>query len=278
MTQTKLRYDELYKGFTWERCMQEHLDWAPRGHFNVTYEAIDRHASDPRKAAIFYVSPDGREEKYTFREMKHLTSQFANVLRSLGVQKGDRVARMLPRTIENYITFLGTWKAGAVDLPVFTAYGPEAIEYRVKDAGATVLITDAENRRKIEAISGGLPGVKIVVVAAREGETGLQPGDLDFWHEMSLASREFEPVKKAGTDLVVVHYTSGTTGKPKGVMVAENSAMFTIPFAQYALDLKPDDMFWGFADPGWLYALFTVGTGVLTMGGSLFVYGGRLDA
>lgn len=278
MTQKNLRLEDVYRDFTWEKCMREHLDWAPAGHFNITHEAIDRHAADPKKVAIFYVSPDGREQKYTFREMKNLTSRFANVLRSLGVNKGDRVARMLPRTVENYITFLGTWKAGAVDVPVFTAYGPEAIEYRVKDSGATVLVTDAENRKKLDKIAGGLPGVRIVTVASDGAERGLGAGDCDFWHEMSLASRDFEPVKKSPDDLLVVHYTSGTTGRPKGVMVAESSAMFTLPFSRYALDLQPDDMFWGFADPGWIYALFTVGTGVLTMGGSLLLYGGRMDA
>jgi len=274
---TGLSYEEIYRNFSWERCMQEHLDWAPTGSFNITHEAIDRHADDPKKVALFCISADGREAKYTFREMKHLTSKFANMLRALGVQKGDRVARMLPRTIENYITFLGSWKAGAVDVPIFTAYGPEALEYRVKHSEAKVLITDAENRPKVEKISGGLPGVKIVVVSQAQ-DTGLYQGDYSFWHEMSLASREFETVKKKADDLVVIHYTSGTTGTPKGVMIPESGAMFMLPFAQYALDLRPDDMFWGFADPGWIYALFTVGTSVLWMGGSLLVYGGRLEA
>lgn len=274
---TSLSYDEIYRNFSWEKCMQEHLDWAPTGNFNITHEAIDRHAADPKKVALFYVSADGREEKYTFREMQHLTSKFANVLRALGVQKGDRVARMLPRTVENYITFLGSWKAGVVDVPVFTAYGPEALEYRVKHSEAKVLVTDAANRPKVEKISGGLPGVKIVVVSQAQ-DTGLYPGDYNFWHEVSLASREFEPVKKKADDLVLVHYTSGTTGRPKGAMISESGTIWMIPWAQYALDIRPDDMFWGFADPAWIYALFTVGTSVLCMGGSLLVYGGRLEA
>lgn len=269
-------YEQLYRDFSWEQCIRDHLDWAPTGSFNIAHEAIDRHAADPKKVAIFYIAPDGREEKYTFREMKHLTSKFANVLRALGVQKGDRVARMLPRTIENYITFLGSWKAGAVDVPVFTAYGHEALEYRVKHSEAKVLVIDAENRPKAEKISGGLPGVKIVVVS-QDQDASLRPGDYSFWQEMSRASREFQTVKKKANDLVVVHYTSGTTGSPKGVVVDESGAMFMLPFAHYALDLRWDDMFWGFADPGWIYALLTVGMGVLWAGGSLLVYGGRLD-
>src|SRR4030067_1963480 len=176
---TSLSYDEIYWNFSWEKCMQEHLDWAPAGSFNITHEPIDRHAADPKKVALFCISADGREAKYTFREMKHLTSKFANMLRALGVQKGDRVARMLPRTIENYITFLGSWKAGAVDVPIFTAYGPEALEYRVRQSEVKVLVTDAENRPKVEKVSGGLPGGKIVGVS-QAPEPGPYPGDCSF--------------------------------------------------------------------------------------------------
>lgn len=277
MKKMPLNYEDVYRNFSWEECMKHNLDWAPTGQFNVTHEAIDRHATNPAKVALFYISPNGKEEKYTFREMSNLTSKFANVLRKLGVHKGDRVARMLPRCVENYMTFWGTWKAGAVDVPIFTAYGPDGLEYKVKHSEAKLLVIDAENRPKVERISGGLPGVEILVLPTAQG-VGIYPGDYSFWHEMSLASQEFETVKMGGDDLIVVHYTSGTTGNPKGSMVTQNSTIFTIPYAQYCLDIRQEDMFWGFGDPGWIYALFTVGTSVVTMGGSLLVYGGRFDA
>lgn len=274
---TPLEYERVYREFSWDNYMNKYLDWPGRGYFNITHEAIDRHAEDPKKVAIFYVSADGREEKYTYREMKNLTAQYANMLRHLGVKKGDSVARMLPRSIENYITFLGNWKAGIIDVPVFTAYGPEALEYRAKNSKIKVLITDAENRPKVEKISGGLPGVKIVVVSGPKDES-LKDGDYDYWKEVSVASREFDTVRMKADDLVLVHYTSGTTGAPKGAMINQKGAMFMIPFSLYSLDLKENDMFWGFADPGWIYALFTVGTSVLIAGGSLLIYGGRMDA
>ncbi len=274
---TPFDYEKVYREFSWKKCMNEYLDWPKNGYFNITHEAIDRHADDPKKVAIFCISADGREEKYTFREMKHLTSRHANVLRKLGVQKGDSVARMLPRSIENYITSLGNWKAGAVDIPVFTAYGPEALAYRAKNSEVKVLITDAENRPKAERIPGGLPGVKMVVVSGPNGE-GLQKGDYDYWAELSAASEEFHAEKMKPEDLLLVHYTSGTTGKPKGAMVNQKGALYMIPYSMHALDLKKNDMFWGFADPGWIYALFTVGTSILISGGSLIIYGGRMDA
>lgn len=271
------QYEEIYRNFSWERSVKESFEWPSQGYFNITHEAIDRHAGDPNKIAIYYLSAAGREEKYTFCQMKQYTSQLANVLRSLGVQRGDRVARMLPRCIENYITFLGTWKAGAVDVPVFTAYGPDAIEYRVKHSGAKVIITDAENREKIERISGGLPGVKIVVVSGPQG-AGVHPGDCDFWQEVNRAAPEFATEKMGPDDIVVVHYTSGTTGRPKGAIVTERGVAFMLPFVRYAIDIQPKDVFWGFADPGWMYALITVGTSVLVAGGSLIVFGGKMDA
>lgn len=269
-------YEKVYREFSWDKCMNEYLDWPGNGYFNITHEAIDRHAGDPKKIAIFYISAQGREEKYTFREMKHLTSQYANMLRKLGVEKGENVARMLPRSIENYITFLGNWKAGAIDVPVFTAYGPEALEYRAKKSRVKVLVTDADNRPKVDKIPGGLPGVKIVVVSGPNGE-GLKDGDYDYWAELSAASNEFHTERMKPDDLVLVHYTSGTTGTPKGAMINQKGAMFMIPYSLFSLNLKKDDMFWGFADPGWIYALFTVGTSVLIAGGALLIYGGRMD-
>ncbi len=272
-----LEYKKVYREFSWEKCTNEYLDWPKHGYYNITYEAIDRHADDPKKVAIFYIAADGREEKYTFREMKHLTARHANMLRKLGVQRGDSVARMLPRSIENYITFMGNWKAGVIDIPVFTAYGPEALEYRAKNSKVKVLITDADNRHKVDKIPGGLPGIKIVVVPGPNGE-GLQEGDFNYWEELSAASREFDTEKMKATDLLIVHYTSGTTGTPKGAMINQTGALYMIPYSMYSLNIQPNEMFWGFADPGWIYALFTVGTSVLIAGGSLIVYGGRMDA
>jgi len=127
MKRTFSNYGEMRREFTWEGFIKDNLDWAPTGRFNITHEAIHRHANDPKKVALFYISADGKEEKYTYRELKNFTSKFANVLRKIGVQKGDRVARMLPRCVGNYLTFWSTWKAGAVDLPVFTAHGPEGL-------------------------------------------------------------------------------------------------------------------------------------------------------
>src|SRR4030043_1869792 len=95
-----LSYERVYREFSWDKYMNQYLDWPRNGYFNITHEAIDRHAEDPKKVAIFYVAADGREQKYTFREMKNLTSQHDNMLRNLGLAKGESGARMLPRSTE----------------------------------------------------------------------------------------------------------------------------------------------------------------------------------
>lgn len=272
-----LSYEELRKNFSWDKFCNELFDWDINEKFNITHEAIEKHDVDPKKVALFFVDSDFRCEKYTYRDLNTLSSQFANVLKNLGLEKGDRVARLLPRIPETYITFFGTWKAGMVDVPLYTAFGPEAIEYRVKDCGAKVLVTDYENREKVAKIARNLEGVKIIVVPTGRG-VGIYGGDLSFWHEMGKASGKFETVETKADDLAVLVYTSGTTGPPKGTEILQKGIVSVLPYAKYCLDVKDTDMYWGFADPGWTYGLFSAGSTLLVLGQSLLIFGGRFTA
>jgi len=264
-------YEELYDSFSWEAFCRDHLDWNPKEKLNITHEAVDRHARDPRKIALFILGKDGGCQKITHRELQKLTNRFSNVLRRLGIERGDCVARLLPRTLETYVTFLGSWKAGAVDVPLYTAFGPEAIAYRVMDSGAKLIVTDAENREKLLQVEDRLKGVRIMVVAERRG-VGLHQGDFSFWHEIHHASDRFEAVACHENETAVILYTSGTTGPPKGTLIPMSGIITILPFAKYNLDVQPYDMFWGFADPGWAYGLLTAGTSALVLGNSLLVY------
>lgn len=264
-------HEELYEAFSWEAFCQEHLDWRPKEKFNITHEAVDRHAKNPCKIALFCIRKDGHCEKITSRELQKLTNRYANMLRGLDVERGDRVARLLPRIPETYISFLGAWKAGAVDVPLYTAFGPEAIAYRVKDSGAKVIVTDAENRVKLLPVQDQLEGVNVLVVPEERG-VGLRQGDLSFWQEMGQVSDRFETIECREDDTAVVLYTSGTTGPPKGTLIPMSSVITVLPYARYNLDIQPNDMFWGFADPGWAYGLLTAGTTSLVLGNSLIVY------
>ncbi len=270
-------YEVFHKSFTWKEFTKTHLDWNPDERLNIAHEAVEVHSRrDPKKVAIFYISTEGKEEKYTYRELDRLTARFANVLRGINVQKGDRIATLLPRCPENYITFLGVWKAGGVVVPLYTAFGPEAVAHRVRDSEAKVLVTDWENREKLDRIEGGLRNVSIVTVTKERG-IGLRRGDHSFWHEMNNASPEFQTVETKEDDLAVLQYTSGTTGLPKGTMITHGGIIAVLPYPHFCLSLKDDDMFWGFADPGWSYGLLTVGASILVKGDSLLVYEGRFE-
>ncbi|MBI5969148.1 MAG: AMP-binding protein [Deltaproteobacteria bacterium] len=269
--------EEIHRQFDWEEFSRRHLDWDPGERLNIAHEVVDRHARDPQKVALFCISREGKEEKYTYRELKKLTSQFANVLRELGIKKGDAVARLLPRIPEAYITLFGTWKAGAIDVPLYTAFGPEAIEYRVQDSGAKLLITDAENRDKWVGTRESLPEVN-VLVTSRDRSSGMRRGDLSFWSEMDKVSREFATVETSSEDIAILQYTSGTTGLPKGTAIPHKGIITVLPYPKYLLDVKDDDMFWGYADPAWVYGSLTVGSTLLCLGHSLLVDEGRLEA
>jgi acetyl-CoA synthetase len=264
-------YDELYTSFSWEIFCRETLHWNPKEGLNIAHEAVDRHAKDPHKIALFCIRKDGPCEKITYRELKKFTNRFANLLNGLGIERGDRVARLMPRIPETYITFLGTWKVGAIDVPLYTAFGPEAIAYRVKDSGAKVIVTDAENRSKLLLIRDQIKDVKIVVVAEQKG-LGLQGGDFSFWQEMDQVSDRFETVVCREDDTAVILYTSGTTGPPKGTLIPMSGIISILSFAKYNLDIQSHDMYWGFADPGWAYGLLTAGSASLVLGNSLIVY------
>ena len=269
--------EEIHEQFNWEEFSRQHLDWDPAERLNIAHEVVDRHAKDPKKVALFCISREGKEEKYTYRELKKLTSQFANVLKELGIKKGDGVARLLPRIPEVYITLFGTWKAGAIDVPLYTAFGPEAVEYRVKDSGAKLIVTDAENRDKVEGTKEGLKDVKVMVVS-RDRSSGIRRGDLSFWSEMEKAKRDFSAVETSAEDIAILQYTSGTTGLPKGTAIPHKGIITVLPYPKYMLDVKDDDMFWGYADPAWVYGSLTVGSTLLCLGLSLLVDEGRLEA
>ena len=268
-------YDKIKESFRWKDFNRETFDWDPEEKFNIAHE-IDRHADDPKKVAIFYISPDNEERKYTYRELRNLTSRFANVLKKLGISKGDRVAVLLSRTIECYISFLGIWKIGAIEVPLFTAFEADAIAYRIKDSEAKVVVTDAKNREKLDKVKDNLQGIEIIVVSDKQG-LGIRKGDLSFWHEISKASQNFEIVETSFEDPAVLEYTSGTTGPPKGTIIPHGGIICVVSYAKNVLDVRDDDMFWGFADPGWTYGLLTAGSALLVLGRSLIVYGGVLD-
>ncbi|GAB3231639.1 acetate--CoA ligase [Mycolicibacterium hippocampi] len=234
----------------------------PSGGCNIAYAAVDRHVDGPTAArtALRFVTQSDQDgtpgtRDLTFAELGSLTARFTNVLRSLGIGKGDRVFTMMDRIPELYITILGALRNGSVVSPLFSAFGPEPIATRIDIGQADVLVTTkALYRRKIAKIRNRLASVRYVILVGDDGKAEVVGDDapLDFWHRMEAVD-DVAPIEPTtADDPALLHFTSGTTGTPKGAIHVHGAVTMHFVTGSYALDLHPDDIFWCTADPGWV--------------------------
>ncbi|HII72043.1 TPA: acetate--CoA ligase [Candidatus Woesearchaeota archaeon] len=242
-------YAQTYGSFSQEDYDKEIAFFAD-GKLNAAYNAVDRHveAGLKDKTAFVWVGDDG-EKKFTYGDLSRLSNRFANVLKKIGVKKGDRVFLFLPRIPELYISFLGTMKTGAIAGTLFAAFGPEAILDRVGHAEAVVLVTSPDLKPRVDQIRGRMPALKTVIVT---GDDHPGDGELNFDVEMGSVSDEFEIAHMERKDRAYMLYTSGTTGKPKGVIHTHYDVAHQHLTAKWILDLHQDDVYWCTADPGWV--------------------------
>lgn len=241
-------YEEAVKTFNWAD-IEAQFSWSTTGRVNMAYEAIDRHVASGKgeKIALHY-SDTQRDESYTFADMSKQSNKFANVLRGLGVNKGDRVFIFMPRTPELYFSLLGAIKVGAVVGPLFEAFMETAVRDRLQDSGAVAIVTTPALLSRIPRAE--LPELKHVIVYGDDVTAG--DGIVDFRAEMARASEEAEITYLDREDGLILHYTSGSTGKPKGVFHAQNAMIQHYYTGRVVLDLREDDVYWCTADPGWV--------------------------
>ncbi|SDW58651.1 acetate--CoA ligase [Paenibacillus sp. CF384] len=241
-------YDETYGNFSFEQLEQQ-FSWSETGKVNMAYEAIDRHVAAGRgdKVALYY-SDNTRDESYTFQELSRQSNRFANVLRGLGIGKGERVFIFMPRTPELYFSLLGSLKVGAVVGPLFEAFMETAVRDRLLDSGATAIVTTPALLSRIPRSE--LPDLKHVIVYGDGVEAA--EGIVDFKEEMAKAADEAELEWLDREDGLLLHYTSGSTGKPKGIFHVHNAMIQHYFTGKVVLDLQPDDVYWCTADPGWV--------------------------
>jgi len=248
-------YNDFVDQFDWSDVYEE-ISWLPGGGLNNAFVCIDKHVleGNGQKLAMIWEGKNGEEEQYTFEEMKSQTDKFANVLKSIGVEKGDRVFVFMDRLPECYFSVFGGLKIGAIVGPLFSAFGPEPVKDRMSDSGAKVLITQPELRKKISGILTELPDLEKIIVVNKNGreENPLVGSDLSYEELMSHA----EPIESIENtsqyDYSIMHYTSGTTGKPKGALHRHQSIIQQFATGRWALDFKQDDIYWCTADPGWV--------------------------
>ncbi|KZS85849.1 acetate--CoA ligase [Mycobacterium persicum] len=230
------------------------------GRCNIGYAALDRHAAGPTAThtALRFVTDkswDGAisTRDVSYAELIRLAARFTGVLRALGMNKGNRVFTIMGRVPELYITMLGALRNGSIVSPLFSAFGPEPIATRVAIGEADVLVTTkAIYQRKIAKIRDRLTSVRHVLVVD-DDKTGEQlPGTLNFWDWMNAAEENTPVEPTTAEDPALLHFTSGTTGTPKGAIHVHGAVAMHYVTGRYALDLHPDDIYWCTADPGWV--------------------------
>lgn len=239
--------------FDWEAARRA-LGGIPGGGVNLAWAALERHARGSRRehAALRLVRRDGTRQTLTFGALADSVRRFAAGLRGLGVRRGDPVFLLLPRGAELFVAMLGTLACGAVAAPLFAAFGPEPIRTRLLLGKGRVLVTTAALfERKVRALLGGLPELAFVVVVEEPGQAP-PPGTLGFGELLARGGGEFALERLGPEDPALLHFTSGTTGAPKGAVLVHDAGVMQAETARVALDLHPEDVFWCTADPGWV--------------------------
>ncbi|WP_036450161.1 acetate--CoA ligase [Mycobacterium marinum] len=227
---------------------------------NIAFAAVDRHCAGPiaTRTALRFVTDQSREDQpptqdVSYAELGRLVRKFTAVLRGLGVNKGDRVFTIMGRIPELYITMLGALRNGSVVSPLFSAFGPEPIATRVEIGQADVLVTTAAiYRRKIAKIRERLTSVRHILVVDAQSSGDQLPGTLSLWELMAAADDNAPAEPTTADDPALLHFTSGTTGTPKGAIHVHGAVTMHYVTGLYALDLHPDDIYWCTADPGWV--------------------------
>jgi len=268
-------YDKAYQTFDWKEVEQE-FTWHRTGKVNIAYEAIDRHAEDPTRCHRYCLIYEGehRKERITYHRMRDLSNKFANVLKKLEVEKGDRVFIFLPRCPEYYIAMAGCAKVGAIFCPVFEALMEMAVRERLKDSGAKVLVTTPRMAARVPFTE--LPDLRHIILVGA-GNIVLRPGEVSWEEEMACAPYECEITWVDPKDPLFIIYTAGSVGKPKGILHVHQDMVGYLITARWVLDLRDDDCLWTTSDPGWItgtvYGVFAP----WLCGVNNFVRGGRFD-
>ncbi|MDD7967983.1 acetate--CoA ligase [Actinomycetospora lemnae] len=275
-------YAAACRTFSWAEARAQ-MSGLPDGRgLNIAHEAVDRHAETRGTAvALRILGRDGATTDITYADLRRRTSRFANALGMLGVTRGERVFTLLPRTLDLYVAALGTLKAGCVLSPLFSAFGPEPVAERLRLGEGCVLVTTPRlYERRVRPVRDGLPALRHVLLTG-DPAAGPDDGDEGFSslaHLLEAADDAFAIPPTDPEDTALLHFTSGTTGRPKGAVHVHEAVVAHHATATAALDLGADDVFWCTADPGWVTGTSYGIVAPLTHGATLLVDEGDFDA
>lgn len=253
-------YREAVAKFDWVK-VRDALGWKEGEKVSLGTSIVDRHV-DSGRVALIAVDLAGNERRLTYRDLSEASNRFANLLRRLGVAPGDRVAGLMPRGPDVLIAIIGALKVGAVYVPVFTGFGPDAVKFRLDHCGASVLVTHASVSRQVP------PDTTAKILCVMQPGQAVPDSWLDLARELPKESADFESVLRDRDDAAALIYTSGSTGQPKGGAIAVNFLAAISPYISHGLDLQPDDILWPTGDPGWGYG-FVCYLGALATGGTV---------
>ena len=254
-------FDQIWRRF----------EWSIPQHLNIAHQVCERHQYRASQIAVYYENTAGERAHYSFGDLKRYSDAFANALRALGVGRGDRVAIVLPQTIETIVAHLAIHKLGAVSLPLAILFGPEALEYRLRDSGARVVIAHASRYDDLRALQPDLPQLEHVV--------GCGCGEKadEFWNLLGRGAEQFERVQTRADDPACLIYTSGTTGPPKGALVAHRAVIGNFTGFELSQNFFPrdGDVFWTPADWAWTGGLWDALLPALNYGMPIVAFEGR---
>ncbi|MCE0488090.1 acetate--CoA ligase [Ornithinimicrobium sediminis] len=278
-------YEQRRRSFTWEEA-RGWLEGLPGGGINIAHEAVDRHAHSELAdtVALRFLSRTEPTSELTYADLARLSDVAAVALRELGVERGDRVCTLLPRSPELYLTALGTLKAGAVYCPLFPAFGTEPVRQRLELGSVRVLVTDTLSyTRKVAAVRDRLPGLRVVLLVDAPEQGSDEGGTVPWATVMADAARVVERdgftiAATAPEDPALLHFTSGTTGRPKGAVHVHEAVVAHHATSRFCLDLAPGDTYWCTADPGWVTGTSYGIIGPLTCGVTVVTDSADFDA
>ena len=237
-------YEEIYRSFRWRLPER----------YNIAFDVCDRHAGTDR-VALLHERGDGKVATFGFRDVQRFANQWAHTLEHLGLARGDRVMLYLGQDPATAIAHVGCWKAGFVSVPCSILFGTEALEYRLDNSGAKVLVTDAANYPKVAAVRDRIEGLESVLLI-----DGAAERTLPFWATIARASDAYATLALTPDTPAFINYTSGTTGQPKGALQGHRSMLGHMPGAEFMYDFlpQPHDVMWSPADWSWLAFLMDV--------------------
>ena len=245
-------YESRLKDFDWKISEQE-LEFGQDGRYNIGWYCSDRICDQGlgKKPALIWEGFTGEVKRYTYDDVRAHSNTTAKFLQDQGLKPGDRVCLFMDKVPELYICFLGILKMGGIAQPLFSAFGEEALFTRLDDAKTSAVLTTKKHAGKVRRIRKDLPSLKKIIVVDA-GDKALGEGEASFEMEKLPRVEKFESHKVDRETPSVLHYTSGTTGKPKGAQHVHNSLVGQYLTTKWVLDLQKDDIYWCTADPGWV--------------------------